>query len=81
MSSAQCELTAEQNLLVNSLIAEAVIITVWFFSRAICCTASAMGVTGRSTMALTPSVPNQRRAVVLATSVLFCVSPSTISIL
>ena len=80
VSSVQWLLTGEQNLEVNSLTAAPVIITVRFFSRASCCTASAIGVTGRSTTAFTPSESNQRRAMVDATSGLFSVSPCTISI-
>ena len=81
LSSAQCVETGEHHLEVKSEVAEAVIITVRFFSLASCCTAAAIGVTGRSTMALTPSVSNQRRAMEEATSGLFCVSACTISIL
>ena len=65
--SAQCVLTREHVFEVNSLAAAAVIITVRFFSFAICWTADATGVTGRSTMASTPksySLPGQARGYV-----------------
>ncbi len=81
VSSAQCVETGEQNLEVNSLAAEAVIMTVRFFCLAISCTASAIGVTGRSITASTFSLSNQRRAMPLATSGLFWVSAWTISII
>ena len=81
VSSAQWVLTGEQAFVVNSEAAEAVIMTLRSFCRATSCTARATGVTGRSMMAVTPSVSNHRRAIVAATSGLFCVSASTISIL
>ena len=79
VSSAQWLLTGAQDFEVNSLTAAAVIITVRPFSRAICWTAAAIGVTGRSMIASTPS-SYQRRASAPAMSGLFWVSAVMISI-
>ncbi len=80
MSSAQCVLVGAQSLEVNSVTAAAVIITVRLFSLATCRTAAATGVTGRSVIASTPPVSYHCRARLPATSGLFWVSPSRISI-
>ena len=75
-SSAQWVLYGLHSLLVNSVMAAAVIITVRCFSFATSCTASATGVTGRSVMASTPPLSNQSRASAEATSGLFSLSPN-----
>src|SRR5208283_666634 len=79
VSSTQWVLIGAQDLPVKSLTTAAAIITERPFSRAICWTAAAIGVTGRSVMASTPE-SYHARATDAAISGLLWVSALRISI-